>query len=109
MNRICFSHDYPKLHGQTTAQLLAVKPLTVDRNTDADLLEYDTHFYQPRGGVGHYILKPGKYLRLIFDGNKGIPFTTIRKAYPPQKTEYYLGKIGETFEVWVIPDKGGAV
>lgn len=29
MNRICFSHDYPKLHGQTTAQLLAVKPLTV--------------------------------------------------------------------------------
>ena len=52
MNRICFSHDYPKLHGQTTAQLLAVKPLTVDRNTDADLLEYDTHFYQPRGGVG---------------------------------------------------------
>ena len=45
----------------------------------------------------------------IAELDKGIPFTTIRKAYPPQKTEYYLGKIGETFDVWVIPDKGGAV
>lgn len=32
-HRISFSHDYPKLHGQTTAPLLAVIPIRIDRNT----------------------------------------------------------------------------
>jgi hypothetical protein len=49
-----------------------------------------------------------KIKELDIDGWQNL-VNRFRKAYPPQKTEYYLGMIGETFEVWVIPDKGGAV
>ena len=116
MNRICFSHDYPKLHGQTTAELLAVRPIRINQNTPDELLEYDTTYYKygfctygdPPKEKLRFPLPTGDYIQLVFIGNLHIPFCTIRKAYPPQKTEYYLGKIGETFEVWVIPDKGGA-
>ena len=33
MNVIRFSHEYPKLHGQTSAELLAVRPLKIDAHT----------------------------------------------------------------------------
>ena len=115
MKHIIFSHEYPKLHGQHTAELLAVRPITIDKNTPNELLEYDTTYYDTFVEFGaiiqqkrHYPLKPGNYLRLIFDGDKGIPFTTIRKAYPPQKIDYYKQAVGETFEVWIVPEKGGA-
>ncbi len=114
MKHIIFSHDYPKLHGQYRAELLAVRPIEINRNTPDELLEYDTTYYDTFFEYGQtfhekkrYPLKPGKYLRLIFDGDKGIPFTTIRKAYPPQKVEYYKQAVGETFEVWIVPEKKG--
>lgn len=107
MKHIIFSHDYPKLHGQYRAELLAVRFITISKTTNHEMLEYDTRYENADGTIGHYPLKPGKYLRLIFDGDKGIPFTTIRKAYPPQKVEYYKQAVGETFEVWIVPDKKG--
>ena len=101
MSVIKFSHDYPKLHGQTSAELLAVRPIRIDKNTPKELLEYDTKY-----DGGHYKLATGDYIQLIFLGNLRIPFCTIRRAYPPSKVEYYKSKIGERFEVMVKPVSG---
>ena len=117
MNTIKFSHAYPKLHGQTTAELLAVRPIRIDRDTPDELLEYDTTYYDKpfKDEMSLYAekhrfpLPTGDYIQLIFLGNLRIPFCTIRKAYPPQKVEYYKQAVGETFEVWIKPEtKGGA-
>lgn len=101
MSVIKFSHDYPKLHGQTSAELLAVRPIRIDRGTPMELLEYDTTY---KGG--RYPLRSGAYIQLIFLGNLRIPFCTIRSAYPPSKVNYYKSKIGEQFEVMVKPVSG---
>lgn len=98
MKTIKFSSDYPKLHGQTSAELLAVRPLRIDRNTPPELLAYDT----TKADGTRFELKTGNYLQLIFIGNLRIPFCTIRAAYPPQKVQYYTGSIGEMFEIEVI-------
>lgn len=97
---IKFSHAYPKLHGQTSAELLAVRPIRIDRNTPKELIEYDTRY-----DGGHFPLPTGDYIQLIFLGNLRIPFCTIRKNYPPQKGVYYRGKVGDTFTIEI---KGGA-
>ena len=101
MSVIKFSHAYPKLHGQTSAELLAVRPIRIDKNTPKELLEYDTKY-----DGGYYKLATGDYIQLVFLGNLRIPFCTIRKAYPPSKVEYYKSKIGEQFEVVVKPVSG---
>ena len=103
MKEIKFSHDYPKLHGQITAELLAVKHLRIDSNTPEELLEYDTTYFECVENLGrvkeYFPLPTGDYIQLIFLGNLRIPFCTIRKAYPPSKVEYYTASIGETFIV----------
>ena len=115
MKTIKFSHRYPKLYGQTTAELLAVRPIRIDRDTPDVLLEYDTTYYDGPINNGpcvcfdehRFPLPTGDYIQLIFLGNLRIPFCTIRKAYPPQKVEYYKQAVGETFEVWIVPEKKG--
>ena len=89
-NEIKFSKNYPKLWGQTTAKLIAVEDINIDENTNKDLLEYE--------------LKKGKYIQLVFLGNKNIPFCTIRSAYGKMgnKKEYYQAKIGETFNIVIV-------
>ena len=94
MNSIRFSHYYPKLHGQTSAELLAVRPLKIDAHTPPELLEYDTTYES-----GRYPLRSGEYLQLIFLGNLRIPFCTIRSAYPPSKVRYYRNAIGQQFKI----------
>ena len=100
MSVIKFSHNYPKLHGQTSAELLAVRPIRIDKNTPAELLEYDTSY-----DGGHYPLPTGDYIQLIFLGNLRIPFCTIRKNYPPQKMDYYSGSVGDVFDVVIKEQK----
>ncbi len=106
MKAIKFSHDYPKLHGQITAELLAVKHLRIDRDTPEELLEYDTTYFEYAGNLGkikeYFPLPTGDYIQLIFLGNLHIPFCTIRKAWPKQKAEYYTAAIGEIFAVEII-------
>lgn len=107
MKTIRFSHNYPKLHWQTTAELLAVRPIRIDGNTPIELIDYDTMYHDENGYVRHYHLGAGAYIQLIFLGNLRIPFCTIRKAYPPSKVEYYTAAIGETFAVEVTePNRG---
>lgn len=100
MKTIRFSHAYPKLHKQTTAQLLAVLPMRIDRNTPDELLEYDTTYYCGAEKI-RFPLPTGNYIQLVFLGNLRIPFCTIRPAFPPSKVEYYTGSIGEKFNVEV--------
>lgn len=100
MNTIKFSGNYPKLHGQTAAELLAIRFIRIDRNTPAELLEYDT----TKSNGTRYELKPGNYLQLIFVGNLGIPFCTIRSAWRESKVLYYHKKIGENFKIEVKND-----
>lgn len=115
MRSIKFSHNYPKLHGQTSAQLLAVLPLKIDRFTSNELLEYDTTYYGDllMDGTGatfyekrRFPLRHGIYIQLIFLGNLRIPFCTIRSAYPPSKVEYYKSLIGEVLAVEVHDEQG---
>lgn len=97
---IKFSGDYPKLHGQTSAELIAVRDIQIDRDTPAELLVYDT----TKSDGSRYELKTGKYLQLIFVGNLGIPFCTIRSAGSDGKRDYYVLSIGEIFNIEVKGD-----
>ena len=91
-NKIKFSKNYPKLWG--------VEDINIDENTNKDLLEYDTK----ANDGSYYELKKGKYIQLIFLGNKNIPFCTIRSAYGQygNKKEYYQAKVGETFNIVIV-------
>lgn len=114
IHRIKFSHDYPKLHGQITAELLAVRPIRIDRNTPDELLEYDTTYYEKPfkdetslyAEKRRFPLPTGDYIQLVFLGNLRIPFCTIRKAWPPQKVDYYKAAIGHDFVIHI--EEGGA-
>ena len=95
---IKFSSDYPKLHGQTTAELLAVKPIRIDKDTPKELLEYDTK----KVDGTYYKLRTGDYIQLIFLGNLGIPFCTIRSKrnrFAEDKEIYYKQFVGKFFEI----------
>ena len=98
---IKFSSDYPKLHGQTSAELLAVKPIRIDKDTPKELIEYDTR----KSDGTYYNLKTDNYIQLIFLGNLGIPFCTIRSKrnrYAEDKEAYYLQFVGENFTIKII-------
>ena len=101
MNVIKFSKEYNKLHGQKKAVLLAVARIKIDRSGKWDkLLEYDT---TATDGT-RYEIKPGNYIQLVFCGEEGIPFCTIRSDRPAlngmkSKFDFYNEKVGEEFEI----------
>ena len=98
---IKFSSDYPKIHGQTSAELLAVKPIRIDKDTPKELIEYDTR----KSDGTYYNLKTEDYIQLIFLGNLGIPFCTIRSKrnrFAEDKEAYYLQFVGENFRIEII-------
>lgn len=101
MPKIKFSHNYQKLHGQTSAVLLAVQELSFPTDRNDDLIEYDTTYLSPNG-IDSYPLPDGTYLQLIFIGNKHIPFCTIRSKYGgshKNKKDYYESLVWETFQI----------
>ena len=111
LNQIKFSHIYPKLHGQTKAELLDIKTLDAkDVQANKGLLEYDTRYSDEElPGLNKYysLPKSGELIQLIFLGDKGIPFCTIRPRWRYDRGEnrkvdkvgYYVGKIGEMFDI----------
>jgi hypothetical protein len=92
-----FSHVYPKLWGQKTAELLRVCLLA---SVNPTLREYDTKFLEGQ----YYELPKGKVIQLIFVGDKGIPFCTIRR-FTDDKWEYYTHQIGECFTIEITEAK----
>ncbi len=103
-NQIKFSHVYPKLHFQESAELLAVRKLNAKNvQNNQELLEYDTLYYvmERSGEMGlrtYNLPKTGWLIQLIFLGNLGIPFSTLRD-YSRDKWLYYQENIGEMFEI----------
>lgn len=98
--KIKFCSNYPKLWNQESAILVAVRDIKINKETHPDLLEYDT---KKIDGT-YFPLKSGNYIQLLFIGNKGIPFCTIRSAFPTKKIDYYKSNINQMFKVEVQND-----
>lgn len=99
MPQIKFSHDYPKLHGQRSAVLMQVFVVS-KHNLSKSFLAYDTVFVNTNTNhLEFFKLEGTKFLVLLFMGEKHIPFTTIRAAWPPSKETYYRNNIDCTFDI----------
>ncbi len=82
MNKIEFNKNYTKLHNQTRGYLIWVG-LTDAFLLEKEFIEYDTDSKES--------IPDGRYLLLVFIGNKDIPFTTLRKANPENIEKYDKG------------------
>jgi len=94
MNKIKFLGDYVKLHHQTKATLLQVNFTQIDEDTPQELIDYDT----TRLDGTKYKLEDKYYLQLIFLGNFGIPFSTLR-SMGYEKMKRYVSNINKEFEI----------
>lgn len=98
MNTIKFAKQFLKLHGQTSAELVAVKLL------DTALMQLDDfeemYEYDCKADDGSYypLNKDKTYTQLVFIGNKNIPFATLRNK---DKYMDYINQIGWVFSVEV--------
>lgn len=103
--QIRFSHDYPKLWGQKKAELLAVKIILAEViQANKKLLNYDTKFITRDLLEEYYPLpKSGHLLQLVFLGDEGIPFCTIR-TMTPEKYKYYSSAVGKEFSIILTGD-----
>jgi hypothetical protein len=123
-SNIRFSHNYPKLWGQKTAMLIEVR-IVQKENLSPLLVEYDTYWNDNLQNkwensmeicsttvqkinlkpncYGYYPLPKGTLLQLIFLGDKGIPFCTLRR-HTPQKERYYQSRVGFMFDISIIQD-----
>jgi hypothetical protein len=104
MNRIKFSHNYPKLWNQKEAFLVNIQVIDDnDLSGNCDLIEYDTKISEGN----YYPLPKGKKLHLTFIGDKWIPFCTIRR-FTEQKAKYYRELKGKYFKI-VIEEIGDGI
>jgi hypothetical protein len=93
---IKFSHSYQKLKGDKKAKLLAIF-IAEYSELSSSFLEYDTRYFDD-GELKYYFLTDGKYLVLLFQGNQGNLFTTVR-SYTDKKSAYYKMNVGQWFEI----------
>ena len=91
MNLIGFSHHYTKMHGQTHGKLIYVDTVQIkEEDEGSEWWEYDTEYRANFAMLEHddrMLLTHETYVRLVFLGDKGIPFTTYReykKEYVPK-------------------------
>jgi hypothetical protein len=105
MPKINFSAHYPKLYGQQNGRLLRVDCLPL-AELPWDFLEYDTR--QTTGEHYKFPFKNAMVLILTFQGNRMIPFTTVRRSYA-KKFLWYKSQIGQLFDIVVNEDKPEAV
>jgi hypothetical protein len=96
-NIIEFNSNYPKLWEQTSAKLVEVFAISaeyIERGLHKGLIEYDTL----KSDESHCELKKGQdYLVLFLIGNRGIPFTTLRR-FKAGNGHYFFDK-GKTFKI----------
>ena len=95
MNLIGFSHHYTKMHGQTHGKFIYVDVVQIKPEDEgSEWWEYDTEYratFATLQNDDSMLLKHDPFVRLVFLGNKGIPFTTYRKykgGYTPKKPTY---------------------
>lgn len=108
MKKIKFSHKYDKLcalGNYSMATLLQCFEVDI-KDLSPYLLAEDTIYSEIEEGIvrrkEYKLPKSGKFLLLLFRGVNGM-FTTIRRAYPNKKVDYYKNAVGEQFEVVVNP------
>ena len=98
MQTIKFNDNYPKLHNQTTAKLVAMFD-NVSANIlfrqFPDLLKFDT---KKQDGSYFEIEPRNSFLLLLFVGNKNIMFSTLRKSND-ENFWLYKNSIGEEFNI----------
>ena len=98
MNTIKFAKQLLKLHGQTSAELVAVRLVDTALMSPADFDELYNYDCKADDGSYYPLNKDKTYTQLIFIGNKNIPFATLRN-----KNKYmdYVKQIGWVFSVEV--------
>jgi hypothetical protein len=101
MPQIKFSHRYPKLHQQTSGELIAVKLARSDKITER-MRNYDCYWCE-NDNEGMYCLPNGILIILYFIGNYGIPFSTIRKGTARNQIKYEK-LIGQMFDVVFVDE-----
>lgn len=103
---IKFDNDYPKMYSQRAGRLLAVfNDLSGQLllRKFPDLVSYDTL----RDDGRYYAIKPEEsYMLLMFEGDRGILFTTFRKQNA-ENADKYNSRIGCVFKFEVEGRKGG--
>ena len=91
-----FNNNYPKLHNQTAAELL----LVINDVSGAMLntiCEHLTKYDTLRGDGKYYHIENDQvFMILVFLGDKGIPFTSIRKM-SQENIDKYCDSVGEVF------------
>jgi len=90
--KIRFSHNYKKLNNEKSAMLRAVILIDLEKQAKS-FLDYDTE------GIYNLPAK-GKYIALIFMGQNGTIFTTLRR-YTERKYMYYISHLNEVFEILI--------
>lgn len=86
MNKIRFNRNYKKLHNQSFALLVNIR-VKLGKELSEEFIEYDTD-------NEFKIDKEQKYLVLYFQGDKLIPFTSLRKfndenIWKYEENQYY--------------------
>lgn len=98
MNTIKFAKQFLKLHGQTSAELVAVRLVDTALMSPADFDELYNYDCKADNGSYYSLNKDKTYTQLIFIGNKNIPFATLRNK---DKYMDYVNQIGWVFSVEV--------
>ncbi len=113
MNLIGFSHHYTKMHGQTHGKLIYVDTVQIkDEDHGSEWWEYDTEYRATFATMQHddkMLLLQTTYVRLVFLGNKGIPFTTYRDNndyHDLVGTEFVFKYRGEPIPTELKPPSG---
>lgn len=103
LKEIEFDNNYPKLHGQKEARLVAVFNDISGRilyNKFPDLMGFDCK----RSDGKFYFVNPEKdYMLLLFIGDKGILFPTFRKSNDENKSRYN-DSIGELYKLIIAKE-----
>lgn len=102
MTTIKFAKNFLKLHGQTSAELVAVRLVDTALMSPADFDELYNYDCKADDGSYYPLNKDKTYTQLIFIGNKNIPFATLRNK---DKYMDYIDMIGHTFNIEVENDR----
>ena len=91
----------PKFQSQYIAELVAVKDMLINNETSKKYLEYESGTF-----AGDVVkIEPGRYIQLVFLGEKGIPFTHLR-PYSAAAKALYKHQVGKDFKIDTDKGKG---
>ena len=78
-----------------------------EKELSPEAIAYDTEYVANKEGLvtyEHAELPKGLIMRLLFDGDKGMPFTTFQKC-SQKSLNSYKGKIGKTLSIVITEEQ----